>query len=269
MLFWPFFIPVFIIGAIIGSFLNCVIWRSYRGQSVLSGRSYCPKCHHQLAWFDLVPIFSFLALAGKCRYCRQLISWQYPLIEIATGVIFVASTWLPEMPISLSFLGVVKLLAYWVILSAMIVVFVTDWRWYLIPDGTIIVGLTGALVLRSAQSLENFFIYRCVDWSIISNSLLAAVFAASFFLIIFWVSRGRWLGFGDVKFAFLMGVTLGFFNTLIALFFANFFGAIIGLGLIFSGRKKMSSEIPFGPFLVVGAITALFFGDLLLDWYLL
>lgn len=271
ILFWLVFISIFVVGLIIGSFLNCLIWRSYRNESALSGRSYCPECRHRLAWFDLVPVFSFLFLAAKCRYCKKPISFQYPAVELVTGFLFVAAAWKFAPGIFYGYLPIItvfELFAYWLILSAMIAVFTADLRWYFIPDGAIAAGLFGAVILRGAQFFENSLIFRQFDWGTAANPILASLFAAAFFLAVFLASRGKWIGFGDVKYALFMGLALGFPDVLVALFLANFFGAIIGLGLIAARRKKMSSEIPFGPFLVTGTLIALFFSSPIFGWYL-
>lgn len=268
---WYLFVSIFIIGVICGSFLNCVIWRFYVNESAAHGRSYCPKCRHKLSWYDLIPLFSFFLLQGKCRYCKKPISWQYPLIEALTGVVFVVVAWVfyPGIFIGdFSFLGLAKLFAYWAILSSLIVVFVTDIKWYLIPDGAVISGSIAAIFLNVLYFQDNYEILNRFDVNIIIDPFLAAFFSMAFFLMIFLISKGKWMGFGDVKYSFLMGLILGLPDVLIAIFLANFFGAIIGIGLITAGKKTMSSEIPFGPFLVVGTLAALFFSSPLLNWYL-
>lgn len=270
ILFWDVLVSIFIFGLIVGSFLNCLIWRSYAGESAMRGRSHCPKCKHQLVWFDLVPVFSFLALAGRCRYCKKPISWQYPAVELACGLLFCAAAFaFAPMIFAGNFLifPILELAAYWLILAALIAIFAADLRWYIIPDGALIAGLAGALALRGLQLWESESVFHQLDANIIIAPLLAAILAAGFFLAIFLVSRGKWMGFGDVKFAVLMGLIAGLPEVLIALFLANFFGAIIGLGLIAAGKKKMSSLIPFGPFLVAGTLAALFFSRRIIDWY--
>ena len=272
-LFWYILVSIFILGVIIGSFLNCVIWRSYANESAARGRSYCPKCRHQLKSSDLVPLFSFLALGGRCRYCKEKISIQYPLVEAATGVFFVAAALVFAPAIfsgDFDFIKCSQLLSYWLILSSLMVIFVADLRWYFIPDGAVISGLAGAVILRFLQFNETASLLgQSVSAAeSIFNPLLSAIFAASFFLALFLVSRGTWMGFGDVKYAFLMGLTLGFPDILVGLFLAFFFGAILGLGLVAGKRKKMSSQIPFGPFLVAGTLAALFFSPAIINWYL-
>jgi len=269
--YWLVFAAIFAIGTTIGSFLNCVIWRSYANESVMKGRSYCPKCRHKLAWFDLVPLFSFIFLRGKCRYCKKTISWQYPAVELATGVLFVLFARMFAMEIfygQFFAFSVAQLLAYWVILSALVVIFVADLRWYFIPDGAVASGFAAALVLRGLQFAQGAYFFGQLDYQILTNPLLSSFFCAAFFLVIFLLSRGKWMGFGDVKYALLMGMVLGFPDSLVALFLANFFGAIMGLTLIFAKIKNMKSEIPFGPFLVAGTLIALFFSDSIISWYL-
>jgi len=270
-LFWYVFTSIFIVGAVFGSFLNCVIWRAYANESAAHGRSYCPKCRHKLSWKDLVPLFSYLGLAGKCRYCKKPISAQYPIVEAVTGIAFVAAAYVffPGMFYgNFSFLNLAELFSYWVVISALIVIFVADLKWYFIPDGAVVTGLIAALALRVLQFFQSAYTFHEFDASIITNPLLSSVLAASFFLAIFLVSRGTWMGFGDVKYALLMGLALGFPGVLLGLFLAFFFGAILGLSLVAGQKKKMSSQIPFGPFLVGGTAVALFFSDPIIGWYL-
>jgi len=269
--FWLVTVAIFGIGTIIGSFLNCIIWRSHADESAMKGRSYCPKCRHGLAWFDLVPVFSFLFLRGLCRYCKKGISWQYPAVELITGIFFVvfAFEFAPgffngQIPLVV----LAQLLSYWVILSSLVVIFVADLRWYFIPDGAVISGFVAALILRVLQFTQGGLYFGQYDYQILVNPFLSSFFCAAFFLAIFLLSRGKWMGFGDVKYALFMGMVLGFPDSLVALFLANFFGAIIGLTLILAKIKNMKSEIPFGPFLVAGTVIALFFSDSIMSWYL-
>jgi leader peptidase (prepilin peptidase)/N-methyltransferase len=269
-LFWFIFGAIFVFGLMVGSFLNCWIWRFHRGQSPLQGRSYCPNCLHSLAWFDLAPVFSYLFLRGKCRYCKKPISWQYPAVELSAAVLFVAAAlaFYPSLfSGGWSFYLFFQLAAYWLLISAFIVIFVADLRWYLIPDSALAVGLIGVLCLRAAQFWESYSVFGEIAVGDIFALFIPSLFAGLLFLALFLVSRGKWMGFGDVKLAFLMGLSLDFVPTLIALFLANFFGAIIGLSLIAAGKKKMSSQIPFGPFLVGGTLIALFFESSIANWY--
>ncbi len=253
-----YFLFIFIFGLFIGSFLNCVIYRLEERKSFLKGRSFCPHCKHNLSWRDLIPILSFLILKRKCRYCQKKISWQYPLVEIATGLLFllIFNFFAQGGPAS----GWQFLFSIFYFLTTacfLIIIFVYDLKHFIIPDKVIFpaIGITllYVLTLNSQPS--------------ILNSLMAAFGAAIFFLIIFLVSRGKWLGFGDVKLAFFMGLFLSFPNILVALFFAFLIGAIIGVELILMRRKTLKSEVPFGPFLVIGTFVAMFLGETLINWY--
>jgi prepilin signal peptidase PulO-like enzyme (type II secretory pathway) len=263
--------PIFVIGMIIGSFLNCVIWRSYCNESAAKGRSYCPKCRHQLAWFDLIPVLSFIFLKGRCRYCNDKISWQYPIVEITMGVFFVVAAEIFSPGIFwgiFSFYNLVRLAAYWIVLSSLMVIFVTDIRWYFIPDGAIVTGILAVLVLRVLDFGQIYYLLHRFDWEMIAGPLSAGFFVFLFFLSIFLVSRGAWMGFGDVKYSFLMGFLLGPADSLVGLFLSFFLGAILGLTLVLNKKKKISSEIPFGPFLVTGTLMAMFFSTPIITWYL-
>jgi len=240
---------VFLLGWEIGSFLNCVIYRLQTRESFLSGRSYCPHCKHILSWQDLIPIFSFLILKGKCRYCKKKISLQYPLVELATGILFIGV-------FRITFPNFLLSTFYFLISSFLIIIFVYDLKHYIISD-KIIYPVIGIALFYNIFSIKTLI-----------NYLFWAVLAAVFFLVIFLISRGKWLGFGDIKLAFFMGLFLGFPNVLVALFFAFFIGAIIGIGLILVGKKTLKSEVPFGPFLVTGTFIALFFGNQIINWYL-
>jgi len=243
---------IFILGLIVGSFLNCVIYRLEVNKSFLVGRSFCPQCNHTLSGWDLIPILSFLFLKGKCRYCQKPISIQYPLVELATGLLFL----LILNNISYNLLQTI----YFLIISCfLIVIFIYDLKHYLIPDQ----------IIYSAIALAFFYnLYNLLNTQYpILNTIYAALGASGFFLLIYLISSGQWLGFGDVKLAFLMGLFLGFPNILVALFLSFFIGAVVGLLLIAKGKKTLKSEVPFGPFLAIGTIIAFLYGQQLIDWY--
>jgi len=266
------YLIIFLFGLVIGSFLNCVIFRLEKGESFLKGRSYCPNCRHQLSWQDLVPVFSLLFLRKKCRYCQKPISWQYPLVEIITGIIFVLIFWKLGLMNYLGF-GIrnLEFIYYLIISSLLIVIFVYDLKYYIIPDGVVFSAIGIVFLYNLGFMIWNLFGHWSLGFGILNpliNPLLSAIFASLFFLVIFLVSRGKWMGFGDVKLAFFMGLFLGFPKILTALFLAFFIGAIIGVCLIIFGKKKFSSEVPFGPFLVMGTFLALLFGEKLINWYL-
>jgi len=268
-----FYLIIFLFGTMIGSFLNSVIYRTENRQSFIKGRSYCPACGHKLGFFDLIPVLSFFFLKGRCRYCGQRISWQYPIVEISTGLIF-SLIFNFKFLISNGFLifnfqTIISTIYLWIISALLIIIFVYDLKHYVIPDKAIYLA-TGVVLLY--RLLENPAIGRLTLGAGISgglmNPLAAAISVGFFFLLIWFFSKGKWMGFGDVKLAFLGGFFLGYPLVLIALFSAFLIGAIIGLGLVAAKRKRMTSQVPFGPFLATGVFIALFWGQTLIDWYL-
>ncbi len=261
-----FYFLIFILGLAVGSFLNCVIYRLEKKESFLKGRSYCPNCKHKLSWKDLIPIFSFFELQGKCRYCKQKISWQYPLVEFATGILFVLALnyELRIMNYDLSNSGFILNSLFLLLNSCfLIVIFVYDLKYYIIPDEVIYPAI---VITFLYNILYSYFILHTSYF--ILNTLYSVLGASLFFLSIFLFSKGKWLGFGDVKLALFMGLFLGFPNILVTLFLAFFIGAIIGIGLILAKKKGLKSEVPFGPFLVTGTFIALFWGNQIINWYL-
>jgi prepilin signal peptidase PulO-like enzyme (type II secretory pathway) len=238
---------VFILGLIIGSFLNCVILRTYKEESFVFGNSYCPKCKHNLSSWDLLPVISYLFLRGKCRYCSNKISIQYPLVELSTAIIFT----FVYLQIGLS----LELIYLLTILTIFIVIFVYDLKYYIIPDRFVFSAIIISLV-----------------WIILNGDILltfaAALGASLFFFLIWFFSKGMAMGFGDVKLAFLIGLLLGWPNVLVGLFLGFFFGAIIGTIAILINGRNLKSEIPFAPFLLSGAFVTLFWGDKIVQWYL-
>ena len=265
-----FYLAIPLFGLVMGSFLNCIIYRLQTGEGFLKGRSFCPHCRHALSWQDLIPVFSFLILKGRCRYCQKPISWQYPLVELATGIIFLLIVWNLEFGICLEF-GIWNLLFYLLISCFLIIIFVYDLKHYIIPDAVIYPAIAIAFLYQLFRML-NFVNWNLFGiWNVESGILrpISSAFLASlFFLAIVFLSQGKWMGLGDVKLAFLMGLFLGFPNILVALFLAFFIGAIIGIGLIISGKRTLKSEVPFGPFLITGTFIALFWGNQITNWYL-
>jgi len=237
---------IFIFGLLVGSFLNCVIFRIEKNESFLLGRSYCPNCKHKLSFLDLIPIFSFLFLKGKCRYCQKKISWQYPLIELVAGLLFLLVFHFYSLSLLFFFFSAV--------ISLLLIVFVYDLKHYLIPDNIIYFGiiLVSLYLICSKSGFDH---------------LWAALGLAGSFLAIVYFSKEKWMGLGDVKLAFLMGLILGWPATLVALFLASFTGAIMGIGLILLRKKGMKSEVPFGPFLTAGTVISLFWANELMTWY--
>jgi len=250
---------IFIIGLFIGSFLNVLADRLPREESVVKGRSHCEKCKKTLQWFDLIPLVSFIFLGGKCRYCRAGLSSYYPIIELTTGILFALTALFvlesPQFLINSQFLNfqlLISLIYYLFIVSSLIVIFFADLKYGIIPDKI----LLPAIVITFLY----LFIYHS---SLIINNLSSAVGACLFFLILslIKIKKHTAMGFGDVKFAFLMGLILGFPNIVVSLYIAFLTGAVIGIILVLWEKKKLKgATIPFGPFLVLGTLIAIFWG---------
>ena len=255
-----------ILGLFIGSFLNCVVYRVYNKKTFLKGHSFCPKCNHNLSVLDLIPIFSYLSLKGKCRYCKEPISKQYLFVELITGVVFflvaylLNASFLTQGFLNLEFLN---LIFYFFVASYFIMIFIFDLKWFIIPDGLTFSGIAVTLfylILSSflnVLSVEELFV-----------RVLTAFIVFLFFFALYFFSEGKAMGFGDVKLVVFLGLLIGFPNILPALFIAFFLGAVIGLIMMMFKKKGMKSEIPFGPFLVFGTFVSLFFGEYFISWYL-
>ncbi|MDO8655190.1 MAG: prepilin peptidase [bacterium] len=235
---------IFLFGLVIGSFLNAVIWRIDSRRPIWRGRSVCPTCLHELSWQDLIPVLSFLLLCGRCRYCAAAISWQYPFVELACGVLFVATSF-PQSSLP-------GLALLWYLVASLIVIFVYDLKHSIIPDEVVY----PAIVVSLGASLMS------------PDALISGILASGFFFAIHALSRGQWMGLGDVKLALLMGLMLGFPGILVALFFSFVAGAAFSLPLVLARKKQWKSEVPFGPFLVAGTFVALFWGENIANWYL-
>jgi leader peptidase (prepilin peptidase) / N-methyltransferase len=249
---------IFIFGLFIGSFLNVLADRLPRGETVVGGRSHCEVCKKELEWYDLIPLLSFAFLKGRCRYCHTRLSLRYPAVELTTGILFVlvylflARDSILYQVLSIKYL--VELLYYLFIISCLIVVFFADLKYGIIPDKIIF----PAIIISA--------IYLILNTQYLLPHVLSAVGACLFFLMLFLVTRGRGMGFGDVKFAFFMGLVLGYPNIIVGLYIAFLTGAIVGCILILWRKKKLKgASIPFGPFLVLGTVLAMFGGDFILQ----
>ena len=254
---------VFILGLFVGSFLNVVIYRLHRNESFVKGFSKCLFCGHRLYSKDLVPLFSWLWLRGKCRYCRQPISSQYFLVELVTGLSFGLVFWRLFANQSFDFwwqnltwLNGLQLIGWWILAGVLIVIFAYDLRYYLILDKIAIPAIIFALIL-------NLILGH--NWL---NLLLATVIGGGFFLLQFLLSQGRWIGGGDIRLGLLLGAMLGWPQILTALFVAYILGGIFAIFLLVAKKKHWGDKLPFGTFLSLAAFVVLLYGQQLLNWYL-
>ena len=262
---------LFLIGIFVGSFLNVIINRLPRKETIIKGRSHCESCKKELAWYDLIPLLSFMLLRGKCRYCNKQLSLYYPIIEFSTGILFVLVYAFVNFQFSIfnfqsisQFLifnslifnpqSLISLVYYLFIASSFIVIFFEDLEFGIIPDKVIFPAVILSLFYFLIVNPQSLFI-----------NLISAIGTCAFFLILFLITKGKGMGFGDVKLAFLLGLILGFPKIILALYLAFLTGAFVGIILILWKKKKSIREaIPFGPFLIAGALTSLFLGDLLI-----
>lgn len=239
-----FFVFLFILGTAVGSFLNVLIDRLPKGRSIL-GRSKCDFCKKQLQPQDLMPIVSFLMLKRRCRFCKKELSWQYPLVELTTGVLFVLTVQLPH---DLSPVELFRTIIMLGIVSSLIVVFFADLKYQIIPDELQISFFIFALLLQVAAGSV---------WNTLPASLVDGLLVSAPILFLYLLTRGKGMGFGDVKLAFVMGFFLKLAGGFTALYLAFILGAAVGIFLLLWGGKKLKSKIAFGPFLVLGTLIQL------------
>ncbi len=247
-----------LLGLLVGSAINAIVWRLYIGRSWVKGRSECPECHHVLAAKDLVPVVSWLALGGKCRYCRAPIK-DHPIVELVTALVFGLSAAV------LAPIGVWSwvLFGLWlVILTLLIILAVYDTRWMLLPDKIMVpaIGLGLMYVVLQMVQTQSLEAGR--------GPLAAALIGGSIFYGLAIATKGRAMGGGDIKLVFLMGFLLGLKGLALALLLAFNSAALVGLALIATHRKRRRDQIPFGPFLVAATIVAFLYGRPIVDWYL-
>lgn len=267
-----------IYGFCLGSFVNALVWRVHeqsvqsdkkkpsqkllRELSITKGRSMCPQCHHTLKAIDLIPVVSWLSLRGRCRYCQHSISWQYPLVELATAALFVVSYKFWPSPLATA--SQISVLVLWlVIVVGFMALTVYDARWMLLPNRIIYpLWVVGAIqvvivVLSSATPVRTVL-------TIASGTLVGG----GIFLLLFYISHEKWIGYGDVRLGWLFGALVGSAGmSLMVIFLASLLGCLFAVPSLLSKRLKGSSEIPFGPFLISATFIVRLFGADIFRWY--
>ncbi|MCM3759765.1 prepilin peptidase [Alkalihalobacillus oceani] len=239
---------LFFAGCVLGSFYNVVGLRVPVGESIISPRSHCPVCKHRLEAWELVPLFSYLFLRGRCRECQTKISLLYPAVELGTGLLFAVSfyvhRWTEETLLS------------FVLVSLLAIIFVSDIRYMLIPDRVLLFFAALILLIRLC------FLPSEPWW----DAFLGAAAGFALLYAIATVSCGG-MGGGDVKLFGVLGLILGWQNTLLAFFLSCLYGALLGGAALVIGKVERRKPVPFAPFIVLGTITAYFFGVSLVEWY--
>ena len=259
------FIIFFILGLIIGSFLNVVVYRINLAETLL-GRSHCPRCQKTIRWYDNVPVLSFVLLKFRCRDCGEKISWLYPTVELLTGIVFAllsakffmltdSSTWLITC-------------YYLVTVSALIVILVYDFLYLEIPGIVLWLGVGFAVFCNLVLDGQVMQAIGSLSDSATYSGTLAAMVAFIFFFALSFLSKEKLLGMGDAYLVIFLGLILGWPKILLGLFLAFAIGAIYGIILIALKKKKLKSQVPFAPFLVAGTIIAMLYGTAIIAWYL-
>jgi prepilin signal peptidase PulO-like enzyme (type II secretory pathway) len=244
---------IFLLGLMLGSYLNSWVWRKHENIWKINGRSMCPNCRRQLTWYENIPALSYLFLKGKCRTCKYPIPKHFIFVELGTALIFVLVAWhsvnnplfVPAHFFRNIFFAVL-----------LVVIFIYDYLYQEILPEVVWLGASIGLFF-------NLYLHH----NLISM-FAGALAAGGFFWLQFVVSKGRWIGGGDVRMGVMMGVWLGWPMVLVALILSYVSGAIIGLTLIVCRKKELTSAIPFGTFLAMGTFAVLLWGSGMINWYM-
>ncbi len=248
---WFIFVIVGLLGLALGSFLNSWIWRVKAQKRGI--RSVCIGCRRSLPWYENIPLLSYLWLRGRCRVCKVKIPLDYFLVELVLPLLFLG---IARYHLGLGVLNpwhFFRDIFFSIILS---VIFVYDAKYMTILSGVVWAGAVGGFVI-------NYFFLR----QSLAPLFIGAIVGGAFFLGQFMVSKGRWIGGGDVRLGVMMGLWLGFPTILTALFVAYILGALVAVPLLLLKKKTAQSEIPFGTFLAVGTMVAMFWGSSMIEWY--
>ncbi|MDO8509647.1 MAG: A24 family peptidase [bacterium] len=245
---------VFVFGIILGSFLNSWIWRTRENVRIVSGFSICVHCRRQLIWYEKFPLFSFLFLHGQCRTCKKKIPMHYFLVELLTGLLLTAIIYFHNNYLAFSEWWILRDVFF---LTLLTVIFFFD---YFYQEVLPRIVWPGAII----GFLINLF---PLNYSL-SSLLWGMIFGGGIFAIQYYISKGRWIGGGDVRLGIMMGAWLGWPNILVAIFIAYILGAIVGLGMMLAKQADRKTAIPFGTFLAVGTFVTMYFGTNIINWYL-
>lgn len=255
---------LFILGAVFGSFVAAMASRLHSGQTT-GGRSRCEACHHALSTRDLIPVLSWLWLRGRCRYCKHSIGSDLLVIELMTGlafaVSFIAWPYVLQTPLQWAFFT-----TWLVALVGLAFLFVYDMRHYLLPDVVVypLMAVGGALYVLSTYTVAP----NTDIWQLAVGAVLALLPITGVYGLLYTVSGGRWVGFGDVKLGVFIGLAVGWQGALLVLVLANVIGlGYVGPGLL-TGRLTRTDRVPFGPFLIIATYIVMLWGPAILNWYL-
>lgn len=272
-----------IFGLAFGSFVNALVWRLHEKEvvaeptspakmeplspsdlSIIKGRSMCPHCHHRLTAADLLPVVSWLWLRGRCRYCKKSISWQYPLVEIITAVLFVVSYIFWPVPMASSVAEIARFSVWLVLLVLLVAMAVYDYKWFILPDklNFSAIGIVTAWTLVYATIFQGGI--GTVKEAVLGVAAGGGLFLALFYLPDILRFKKELIGGGDVKLGFMFGMLLGPLRALIAIYAACLLGTVVAAYLVLRKRLNKSHLIPFGPLLIAGTVLAQLRGDTIL-----
>lgn len=282
------YLALSLLGLCFGSFAGASVWRLRAAQleqdkadgedfdkveykklqkivskNFINDRSKCLNCGYILKWYDMIPFFSWLLLGGKCRRCKSNIGWMEILIELSMAIFFVTSYIL--WPYSMvNILGVVRFILWLSAGVALAILFVYDKKWYLLPDivnyAVILIGLINSVIIITSSSDKI---------SAIISIVVSVIILSGLYLFLYTISKGRWIGFGDIKLG--LGLALLIANwqlSFIALFAANLIGCLIIFPAMIGGKIKKNTHVPFGPLMILGGVVAMFFGNYLVNIYI-
>lgn len=251
-----------LLGLTLGSFVNAFVWRLHKKLDFVNSRSKCIHCDKQLAWYDLVPVISWVYLRGKCRYCKSDISIQYPAVELLTAFLFIVSfTYWPQS--FASTLNTLEFSSWLVMLTGLIALAVFDIKWFILPNVLVYPLIALALVTKLSVS----YFTEGLQAGVIATG--GGIFVgAGLFYLLYAVSNGKWIGGGDVKLGILLGIILGPKSAAVALAIAFILGSLVSLPLLMFKIVSRKQKLPFGPFLILGIIIARLAGDKIANWYL-
>jgi prepilin signal peptidase PulO-like enzyme (type II secretory pathway) len=259
MMIYP--VAAFLLGTCLGSFLNVVILRWIEAFKIadggkmqnfsIGGRSHCPACRQELRWWELVPILSFVFLRGRCQRCGQSIAVQYPVVELALGLVVMVLA----IPLPVTLDDSLSVILTIVIAALLVILFVIDLKTMLLPDGFIIALLIAVIGVR----LVDYFYYSPLT---LISALIGAAIGGGFLLLLWIITRGRGIGLGDVKLMVPLGLLFGPLGTLTLLFLAYLVGGLLAIYLLARGRAHLKTALPFGPFLCGAALLVLLFPSL-------
>jgi leader peptidase (prepilin peptidase)/N-methyltransferase len=285
-----YYLLIFFGGTFIGSFLNLVSDRLINSEPVLFGRSHCDFCKKPLKPKNLIPIFSFLIQRGKCTFCGKKLSGFYLISEILAGLALVLATYYSGILNNISFRDFWDFLLLSFVFCFFIIIFLTDLKYYLIPDVIVYLGIVATIIFvvggyamdlysyyqKLASDPVGIYLIKAGFWNSQLRYVLeslgltfgSALAIALFFLLLVWITKERGMGAGDIKLGFFIGIFNGFPGNFIAIFLGFIFGALLSLFLIFFKRKTLKDSVPFGPFLIAGSIVSLLYSSNILNWYI-